>query len=153
MSDRMSESSDCRSDTSVGTLYESENDDNRESSMKESFCQTFSDVECSHFDRIKNRKKVYRKKKKKVKANLRPTVRLSMKGNLSPMLTSNTMSGLIEKSIDTTDQSTEVDVEINQDNLLVKKEVEVKDERKSVPSFGGIKSPDENTSSSQNSIG
>ena len=153
MLDPVSETSDCRSDTSVGTIYESENDHIADSSMKESFCQTVSDVECSHFNRIKNRKKVYRKKKKKVKAHFRPTVTVSTKGNLSPMLTSNTMSGLIEKSIDMTDQSTEVDVVINQDNLLVKKEVQVKDERKSVPSFGGIKSPNESNSSSQNSIG
>ena len=153
MSENFSESSDCRSDTSVGTIYESENDHLPDSSMKESLCQTVSDVECSHFDRIKNRRKVYRKKKKKVKPHFRPTVTVATKGNLSPMLTSNTMSGLIEKSIDATDQSTEVDVVINQDNLLVKNKVQVKDERKSVPSFGGIKSPDESNSSSQNSIG
>ena len=153
MSENVWESSDCRSDTSVSTIYESENDHVRESSMKESFCQTVSDVECSHFHRIKNRKKVYRKKKKKAQAHLRPTVTISTKGNLSPMLTSNTMSGLIEKSLDTTDQSIEVDVVIDQDKRLVKKEVQVKDERKSVPSFGGLKSPNESTSSSHNSIG
>ena len=153
MAENIWESSDCRSDTSVETTYESENENYGDSSMKESFCQTVSDVECSHFHRISNRKKVYRKKKKKVKEHLRPTVTISTKGNLSPMLTSNTMSGLIEKSQDTTDQSVEVDVVIDQDKRLVKKEVQVKDERKSVPSFGGLKSPNESSSSSQNSIG
>ena len=121
--------------------------------MKESFCQTVSDVECSHFHRIKDRKKVFRKKKQKVKEHWRPTVTISTKGNLSPMLTSNTMSGLIEKSIDSTDQSTEVNVVIDQDKRLVMKEVQVKDERKSVPSFGGLKTPNESSSTSQNSIG
>ena len=153
MSEAVWESSDCRSDTSVETIYESENDHIRDSSMKESFCQTVSDVECSHFHRIKNRKKVYRKKKKKVKEHFRPTVTISTKGNLSPMLTSNTISGLIEKSLDTTDQSIEVDVVIDQDKRLVQKAVQVKDERKSVPSFGGLKSPNGSSSSSQNSIG
>ena len=153
MSEPVWESSDCRSDTSVGTIYESENDHINESSMKESFCQTVSDVECSHFDRVKNRKKVYRKKKKKVKEHLRPTVTISTKGNLSPMLTSNTMTGLIEKSQETTDQSIEVDVVIDQEKQLLKKEVQVKDERKSVPSFGGLKSPNASSSSTQSSIG
>ena len=105
------------------------------------------------FSSHKEPRKVYRKKKKKVKAHLRPTVTISTKGNLSPMLTSNTMSGLIEKSLDTTDQSIEVDVVIDQDKQLVKKQVQWKDEQKSVPSFGGIKSPNKSSSSSQNSIG
>ena len=69
------------------------------------------------------------------------------------MLTSNSMSGLIEKSQESTDQSVEVDVVIDQDKRLVKKQVKVKDERKSVPSFGGLKSPNESSSNSQNSIG
>ena len=63
------------------------------------------------------------------------------------------MSGLIEKSQETTDQSVKVDVVIDQDKQLVKKQVQVKDEWKSVPSFDGLKSPNESSSSSQNSIG
>ena len=64
------------------------------------------------------------------------------------MLTSNTISGLIEQSQESSDKDVEVDVVINQD-----KQVEFKEERKSVPVFDALKSPEESSDSSQNKIG
>ena len=57
MSEPVWESSDCRSDTSVETIYESENDHCRDSSMKESFCQTVSDVRMLTFSSHKKPQK------------------------------------------------------------------------------------------------
>ena len=64
------------------------------------------------------------------------------------MLTSNTISGLIEQSQESSEKDVEVDVVINQE-----KQVSVKQERKSVPVFDAIKSPELSSDSSQNRIG
>ena len=64
------------------------------------------------------------------------------------MLTSNSISGLIEQSQDSSDKDVEVDVVINQE-----KQFSVKQERKSVPVFDALKSPEESTDSSQNRTG
>ena len=64
------------------------------------------------------------------------------------MLTSNSISGLIEQSQDSSDKDVEVDVVINQE-----KQFSVKQERKSVPVFDALKSPEESTNSSQNRTG
>ena len=64
------------------------------------------------------------------------------------MLTSNSISGLIEQSQDSSDKDVEVDVVINQE-----KQFSVKQERKNVPVFDALKSPEESTDSSQNRAG
>ena len=64
------------------------------------------------------------------------------------MLTSNSISGLIEQSQDSSDKDVEVDVVINQE-----KQFSVKQERKSVPVFDALKSPEESSDSSQNRTG
>ena len=64
------------------------------------------------------------------------------------MLTSNSISGLIEQSQDSSDKDVEVDIVINQE-----KQFSVKQERKSVPVFDALKSPEESTDSSQNRTG
>ena len=64
------------------------------------------------------------------------------------MLTSNSISGLIEQSQDSSDKDVEVDVVINQE-----KQFSVKQERKSVPVFDALKSLEESTDSSQNRTG
>ena len=134
------------------TTYSSDLDYCQESSLKESFAHTVSDVECSHFERIKSKRKVYRKKKgdkkKGPKKHVRPNVTILTKENLSPMLTSNTISGLIEQSQESSEKDVEVDIVINQD-----KQVLVKNERKSVPIFDALKSPEESSDSSQNQKG
>ena len=134
------------------TLYRSDLDYCEQSSFKESFAHTVSDVECSHFERIKTKRKVYRKRKgdkrKGPKKHFRPNITISTKGNLSPMLTSNSISGLIEQSQDTSEKDVEVDVVINQE-----KQVSVKQECKSVPVFDALKSLEPSTDSSQNIIG
>ena len=111
-----------------------------------------SDVECSHFDRIKSKRKIYCERKgdqrKGPKKHLRQNIMISTKGNLSPMLTSNSISRLIEQSQESSDKDVEVDVVINPD-----KQVEVKKERKSVPVFDALKSPEESSDSSQNRTG
>ena len=111
-----------------------------------------SDVECSHFERIKTKRKVYHKRKgdkrRGPKKHLRPNITISTKAHLSGMLTSNSISGLIEQSQESSDKDVEVDVVINQD-----KEVAVKQERKSVPVFDALKSPQESSDSSQNRTG
>ena len=134
------------------TLYGSYLDYCEQSSFRESFAHTVSDVECSHFERIKTKRKVYCKrkgdKKKGPKKHLRQNITISTKANLSPMLTSNSISGLIEQSQESSDKDVEVDVVINQD-----KQVSVKQERKSVPVFDALKSPEESSDSSQNRTG
>ena len=106
----------------------------------------------SHFERIKTKKKVYRKRKgdkRKVPSkHFRPSITISTKGNLSPMLTGNSISRLIEKSQESSDKDVEVNVVINQE-----KQVSVKEERKSVPVFDALKSPEVSSDSSQNKTG
>ena len=137
---------------SVETLYGSDLDYYEQSSFKESFAHMVSDVECSHFERMKTKRKVYRKRKgnkrKGPKKHLRQNITICTKANLSPMLTSNSISGLIEQSQDSSDKDVEVDVVINQE-----KQFSVKQERKSVPVFDALKSPEESTDSSQNRTG
>ena len=134
------------------TLYGSDLDYCEQSSFKESFAHTVSDVECSHFERMKTKRKVYRKRKgdkrKGPKKHLRQNITICTKANLSPMLTSNSISGLIEQSQDSSDKDVEVDVVINQE-----KQFSVKQERKSVPVFDALKSPEESSDSSQNRTG
>ena len=134
------------------TVYGSDLDYCEQSSFKESFAHTVSDVECSHFERIKTKRKVYRKRKgdkrRGPKKHLRPNITISTKAHLSGMLTSNSISGLIEQSQESSDKDVEVDVVINQD-----KEVAVKQERKSGPVFDALKSPKESSDSSQNRTG
>ena len=81
------------------TLYGSDLDYYEQSSFKESFAHTVSDVECSHFERMKTKRKVYRKRKgdkrKGPKKHLRQNITICTKANLSPMLTSNSINGLI----------------------------------------------------------
>ena len=152
MDDKVWESSDCRSDTSVETTYVSDLDYCKDSSFKESFAHTVSDVDCSHFERIKSKRKIYRKRKgdkrKGRKKHLRQNITISTKGNLSGMLTSNSISGLIEQSQESSEKDVEVDVVINQD-----KQVVVKNERKSVPVFDALKSLEESSDSSLNNRG
>ena len=64
------------------------------------------------------------------------------------MLTSNSISGLIEQSQDSSDKDVEVGIVINQE-----KQFSVKQESKSVPVFDALKSPEESTDSSQNRTG
>ena len=134
------------------TLYGSDLDYCEQSSLKESFAHTVSDVECSHFERMKTKRKVYRKRKgdkrKGPKKHVRQNITISTKANLSPMLTSNSISGLIEQSQESIDKDVQVDVVINQD-----KQVAVKQERKSRPVFDALKSPEESSDSSQNRTG
>ena len=134
------------------TVYGSDLDYCEQSSFKESFAHTVSDVECSHFERIKTKRKVYCKRKgdkrRGPKKHLRPNIMILTKAHLSGMLTSNSISGLIEQSQESSDKDVEVDVVINQD-----KEVAVKQERKSVPVFDALKSPQESSDSSQNRTG
>ena len=134
------------------TLYGSDLDYYEQSSFKESFAHTVSDEECSHFERMKTKRKVYRKRKgdkrKGPKNHVRQNITICTKANLSPMLTSNSISGLIEQSQDSSDKDVEVDVVINQE-----KQFSVKQERKSVPVFDALKSPEETTDSSQNRTG
>ena len=64
------------------------------------------------------------------------------------MLTSNTISGLIEQSQESSEKDVEVDVVINQE-----KQVSVKQERKSVPVFDALKSPELSSDTSQKITG
>ena len=64
------------------------------------------------------------------------------------MLTGTSIGGLIEKSQESSDKDVEVNVVINQD-----KQVSVKEERKSLPVFDALKSPEVSSDSSRHQIG
>ena len=143
--------SDNRSDTSIDTDVESCQDTELDSSIKESFSRTVSDVDCS---RLKIQKKKIRQKKRDDKRHVRQNVIVSMKGNLSPMLTTTTLGEMIDKSRDLSSENIEVNVVIDQDKTLLNEPtMSSKNEWKSVAVTAGIKSENETSSMSQSVTG
>ena len=143
--------SDNRSDTSIDTDVESCQETEWDSSMKESFSRTVSDVDCST---LKIQKKKIRRKKRGDKRHVRENVTVSMKGNLSPMLTTSTLGEMIDKSHDVSSENIEVNIVINQDKTLLNEPMmSSKNERKSVAVTAGIKSETETSSTSQSVTG
>ena len=81
---------------------------------------------------------------------MRENVTVSMKGNLSPMLTTSTLGEMIDKSRDVSSENIEVNVVINQDKTSLNEPMmSSKNERKSVAVTAGIKSETETSSTSQ----
>ena len=145
------EMSDNRSDTSIDTDVESSQDTEWDSSIKESFSRTVSDVDCST---LKIQKKKIRRKKRGDKRHVRENVTVSMKGNLSPMLMTSTLGEMIDKSHDMSSENIEVNVVINQDKTLLNEPTtSSKNEQKSVAVTAGIKSENETSSTSQSVTG
>ena len=145
------EMSDNQSDTSIDIDVESCQDTELDSSIKESFSRTVSDVDCS---RLKIQKKKIRQKKRGDKRHVRQNVIVSMKGNLSPMFTTTTLGEMIDKSCDLSSKNIEVNVVIDQDKTLLNEPMtSSKNERKSVAVTAGIKSENETSSTSQSVTG
>ena len=143
--------SDNRSDTSIDTDVESCQDTKLDSSIKESFSRTVSDVDCS---RLKIQKKKIRRKKRGDKRHVRQNVIVSTKGNLSPMFMTTSLGEMIDKSHDLSSENIEVNVVIDQDKTLLKKPMmNSKNEWKSVAVTAGIKSENETSSMSQSVTG
>ena len=145
------EMSDNQSDTSIDTDVESCQDNELDSSIKESFSRTVSDVDCS---RLKIQKKKIRQKKRGDKRHVRKNVIVPMKGNLSPMLMTTTLCEMIDKSRDLSSENIEVNVVIDLDKTLLNEPMtSSKNERKSVAVTAGIKSENETSSMSQSVTG
>ena len=143
--------SDNQSDMSIDIDVESCQDTELDSSIKESFSRTVSDVDCS---RLKIQKKKIRRKKRGDKRHVRENVTVSTKGNLSPMLTTSTLGKMIDKSCDVSSENIEVNVVINQDKTLLQNlKMSIKHEWKSLAVTAGIKSENETLSTSQSVTG
>ena len=143
--------SDNQSDTSIDIDVESSQDTALDSSIKESFSRTVSDVDCS---RLKMQKKKIRRKKRGDKRRVRKNVIVSTKGNFSPMLMTTTLGEMIDKSRDLSSENIEMTVVIDQDKTLLNEPtMSSKNERKGVAVTARIKSKNETSSTSQSVTG